>query len=145
MQKHVFHPPKIKNSISYCTRTQTHIQYNLFGFHRHIRSRSTIDLSEFFNKLGCIGWSTFSLLISTITAYIIICKAASTDWSLTDCSESVINSYLDLQGCIDWLIPCRFFILITIIDLALSDPLFNAISPVIKLTKISKACLDIFS
>jgi hypothetical protein len=39
----------------YCTRTRTHNQYNLSGFRHRIRSRSTIDLGEFFSELGCIG------------------------------------------------------------------------------------------
>ena len=48
-----------------------------FGFTPTLRSRSTVDLSEFFNKQGCIDPVDSGLFVSSFMAYTFVCKATS--------------------------------------------------------------------
>ena len=60
----------------YCKRIHTSIKISLyfFGFTLTLRSRSTVDLDEFFNKQGCIDRSTSGLSVSIVTTCIILLK-----------------------------------------------------------------------
>ena len=47
-----------------------------------LRSRSSVDLGEFFNKQGYIGPADLWLSISTVMAYALVYKAASIKFDL---------------------------------------------------------------
>ena len=69
---------KYKSPAIVSRRSNQPIQITFFfGSVPTLRSRSSVDLGEFFNKQGCIGSVDLGLSISTIMAYTLVSKAAS--------------------------------------------------------------------